>query len=351
MSRRRMSMTGTLNREELALLDGVTTEPGKTSFEAGSTGDVVSSPTTKAPFQSYYSLSKVGYVPFNPSKANQDRACEVAPFGRAKDKAFFAVFDGHGQHGHYVSQFVASNLPKAVLRQKDMDSTDPAVVIRAFATTFTATNEALCSPSSGIDTAYSGSTGVAVYINRDTIYCANTGDSRCVLGTEVTYTDAEREQRGITIAPNSKLSAVPLSYDHKPESAQEMQRILQCGGRIEPCRTHTGALIGPSRVWLRDQDVPGLAMTRSFGDQVAASVGVSAIPEVVTRVINSRDRFVILASDGIWEFITSEEAVDIVAHCATPEQACHELVALADSRWRLEEDVVDDITVLIIFLK
>lgn len=63
-------------------------------------------------YTSFYSLSKVGYVPFNQGKVNQDRACEVAPFGKAKEKALFGVFDGHGQQGHLVSQFIATNLPR-----------------------------------------------------------------------------------------------------------------------------------------------------------------------------------------------------------------------------------------------
>ena len=48
-------------------------------------------------------------------------------------------------------------------------------------------------------------------------------------------------------------------------------------------------------------------MSRSYGDEVAASVGVSAIPEIMEYKITEDDKFVILASDGLWEFIESEE--------------------------------------------
>ena len=41
-----------------------------------------------------------------------------------------------------------------------------------------------------------------------------------------------------------------------------------------------GNPLGPHRVWLKNQNLPGLAMARSFGDLVAASVGVSPEPEV-----------------------------------------------------------------------
>jgi serine/threonine protein phosphatase PrpC len=70
-----------------------------------------------------------------------------------------------------------------------------------------------------------------------------------------------------------------------------------------------GECIGPERVWLKDEDVPGLAMTRSFGDEVAASVGVLAEPEISESFLSKEDKFLVLASDGIWEFIESEEVI------------------------------------------
>jgi hypothetical protein len=49
--------------------------------------------------------------------------------------------------------------------------------------------------------------------------------------------------------------------------------------------------LGPPRVWLRDVNVPGLCMTRSFGDGVAATVGVIDTPEVVTYGLKPEDRW------------------------------------------------------------
>lgn len=73
--------------------------------------------------------------------------------------------------------------------------------------------------------------------------------------------------------------ALQLSRDHKPSEPDEMKRIIDAQGRIEAYHDHYGNKLGPERVWLLDEDVPGLAMSRSFGDLVAASVGVSAVPE------------------------------------------------------------------------
>jgi serine/threonine protein phosphatase PrpC len=54
-------------------------------------------------------------------------------------------------------------------------------------------------------------------------------------------------------------------------------------------------------------------MSRSIGDHAVKDVGVIARPVVTTRVIDwASDDFVIVATDGVWEFLSSEDAVNIV---------------------------------------
>ena len=52
------------------------------------------------------------------------------------------------------------------------------------------------------------------------------------------------------------------------------------GGRVFPYRDEDGEQMGPFRIWLKDQNLPGLAMTRSFGDFIATTVGVIDEPEI-----------------------------------------------------------------------
>ena len=59
--------------------------------------------------------------------------------------------------------------------------------------------------------------------------------------------------------------------------------------------------------------MPGLAMSRSLGDAVAQSVGVIPEPEFFELELDSSDKFFIMASDGLWEFISNDEAVKLVA--------------------------------------
>ena len=82
-------------------------------------------------------------------------------------------------------------------------------------------------------------------------------------------------------------------------------------------------------------------MSRSFGDYVARSVGVISEPEITAYRLKLGDKFVIVASDGIWEFITSEEAVRIVgtiyAKKKNVEECCEALTRLAIQRWNHED--------------
>ena len=66
------------------------------------------------------------------------------------------------------------------------------------------------------------------------------------------------------------------------------------------------------------------------------------------------DKFIILASDGIWEFISSNECVDIVKDYYIDKDingAINFLFREASKRWIIKEEVVDDITLIIIFLE
>ena len=90
------------------------------------------------------------------------------------------------------------------------------------------------------------------------------------------------DSRGIVVKKkeneDGKIVAQAISRDQKPCQPDEAKRIIQHGGRIDSFRDPDRNPIGPLRVWLKEQEIPGLAMTRSFGDEVASRVGVTAEP-------------------------------------------------------------------------
>jgi hypothetical protein len=95
---------------------------------------------------------------------------------------------------------------------------------------------------------------------------------------------------------------------------------------------------------------PGCAFTRSIGDAVAKTCGVSAVPEILEWKITPQDRFIVIASDGVFEFITSQNVVDMVAKYKNPIEAAKNVVAEAYRLWLTYDERTDDITIIIIYL-
>ena len=155
------------------------------------------------------------------------------------------------------------------------------------------------------------------------------------------------------------LRAVDLTSDHKPERPDEKARIEASGGVVEPVLDERGQPAGPPRVWYLSQVAPGLAMTRSIGDAVGAMVGVTAEPEITERTLSAEDALLIIASDGVWEFLTSQQAVSFVSERLRGNAISEEAVsavsaALADKArtfWLEEDAYVDDITVIVIVVQ
>jgi len=281
-----------------------------------------------SPLISHASLSRKGFVPYNANKVNQDR--EIIAMGLKGDPGLhlFGVMDGHGEFGHDVSQFCKEWLP-VYLEQQALREDTPAAIHRAVQRL----TEALS--NTHINTAFSGTTAVFGLFVDKKLYVANIGDSRCVLCTKV----------------DNQLRPIPMSVDQKPENAEEKARILAAGGRVETLPGAPGDDNGPYRVWLKEVDVPGLAMSRSIGDEVSHTVGVISDPVIQTRTIEDNDIFVVWASDGVWEFISNEQACKVVSESVIKgdlPSAVKLLVAEAHRQWTQQEDVVDDITVVIV---
>jgi serine/threonine protein phosphatase PrpC len=147
---------------------------------------------------------------------------------------------------------------------------------------------------------------------------------------------------------------VPLSIDHNPNAPGERERIVKAGGFVsDPPEEGLSA-----RVWLdRKCTQVGLAMGRSIGDNAVKRIGVIAEPEVRTHEVSDRDDFLIMATDGVWEFIPNEEAIELVGQFFdsgaenAAKDACKSLIDLAVKRWRdIEGDYRDDITAIVMKL-
>jgi serine/threonine protein phosphatase PrpC len=275
-----------------------------------------------------------GSVMGKKKKHNQDSCLIEQKLLGLRGQYLFAVCDGHGAKGHKVSALIKQSLSSKVCAslQENPPPCSLSTPLRNGVRSLVSLVE-----SSDIDLHFSGSTLVAVLIRGRKLACANIGDSRAVLGS------CNRQDRW---------QAVELSNDHKPVRSDEARRIAEAGGVIRQFQTAAGESIGPLRVWAREKDVPGLAMTRSIGDLASKKNGIWAEPEVREWEITEEDKFLIIATDGVWEFISSMEAVEIVKDVwgkGKSEACCEKLVEEARRRWE-KENVEDDITVVVAFL-
>ena len=288
------------------------------------------------------SLCKKGFAGPGIKKTNQDNFFIYNNFNNNSNNIYMGVCDGHGMFGQDVSGYLVNTLPQNmnnILLNSNITSLSTESTIKLFPiilNTFVSTNIDM-TEDDRVDSTFSGSTCVSLFYTPEKLICANVGDSRCVLGK----------------FDGTNWKSKNLSRDQKPSEQDEYIRIINSGGRIESFKDENGNYIGPERVWLKDEDVPGLAMSRSFGDEVAHTVGVITEPEINEYFFLEEDKFIIIASDGLWEFISSDECVGMVKDFYLKNDidgALNYLYKESSKRWIMEEEVIDDITILMAFL-
>ncbi|KAL5208603.1 hypothetical protein ABZP36_033038 [Zizania latifolia] len=291
----------------------------------------------------YSYLSQRGYYPESLDKPNQDSFCIHTPIGTNPDDHFFGVFDGHGEYGAQCSQFVKRRLCENLLR----DNRFHTDAVQALHSAFLATNSQLHAEDN-LDDSMSGTTAVTILVRGKTIYIANAGDSRAVIA----------EKRG------ENTVAVDLSIDQTPYRTDELERVKESGARvmtldqIEGIKNPNVQCWGteesddgdPPRLWVQNGMYPGTAFTRSIGDSVAESIGVVANPEIFILELNANHPFFVLASDGVFEFLSSQTVVDMIAKYKDPRDACAAIVAESYRLWLQYETRTDDITIIVVHI-
>ncbi|KAJ4947485.1 hypothetical protein JOQ06_009520 [Pogonophryne albipinna] len=139
----------------------------------------------------------------------------------------------------------------------------------------------------------SGTTAVVALIRGKQLIVANAGDSRCVVS-----------ERG---------KAVDMSYDHKPEDELELTRIKNAGGKV----TMDGRVNG------------GLNLSRAIGDHFYKrnkalppdEQMISSMPDVKVLTLNGDHDFMVIACDGIWNVLSSQEVVDFISERIKADQS------------------------------
>ena len=289
-----------------------------------------------------FSLTKKGFWFPGIEKENQDNYFIYNKLNNQLNNYFIGVCDGHGKFGREVSSYISKNLPfnlnKNILNSKlNINIASISSLSKIISQTFIQTNQSL-SKNTDIDTSISGSTCSSIIISQKRLISINLGDSRCVLGKY-----------------NSEFniwSYINLTRDHKPNLEEEKDRIIKKGGKICKGKDEFGNSFGVLRIWQKEEGGIGLALTRSFGDEILSKYGIICEPEIKEYYLSIDDKFIIIATDGLWEYISSKECIDIVKKFflkSDIKEAGNYLYKEASKRWITQQDVVDDITIILIF--
>ena len=274
------------------------------------------------------------------TKVNQDSFLVLQNEYNLKDFNVFSVMDGHGVNGHLVSRFTTKYFTNFFKKNKKMNASNSSedqlfyrlkkndydVLKRVFRHA-----ERDLEKGGDIDANFSGTTCVMVFQVGDRIICANVGDSRAI------------------IVKGDK--AFPLSIDQKPDDPEESKRIKENGGEISQYE-EDGEKSGPFRVWKKGEAYPGIAMSRSIGDFIASKLGVIPEPKFLEEKIDKDTKFIVVASDGVWEFLDNDTVKNMVMpyyEKKDPIGACKELIKKSTEFWNQEDIVVDDITCIVVF--
>lgn len=238
--------------------------------------------------------------------------------------AFFGVFDGT------VGDFASENVKDLVIPKllespnwrtlrhlpASRSSDQERLAEHALRDMYRTVDESLLVRCAQNTQHYATCTSVTLMVVGDLLVVGHLGDSRIVLGKEEPGSGPGR----------GELIGEQLTMDHKPDQEPERQRIEQCGGMVERLQNHSNKpfIRGGDflmRKALGEQPMQ-LQYSRAFGAKDLKMFGLSSVPDV--RIIRMGSpayrhvRFAILASDGLWDVLSAQQAV------ATAQQAAQE---------------------------
>ena len=200
----------------------------------------------------------------------EDTFCWEDNFAGDVTWGLFGVFDGHG--GDTVSTYLKERVPEE-LRSR-IESENPSDLVWVIEETFEQIDKEL----KLMDSDQWGSTACIAIIRMESghkvLYIANVGDTRAVLSRNGV------EER--------------LSIDHKLTEKSEYDRIIQGGGVV-----------------MNDRVGGTLVLTRAFGDYALKDSGVISTPTIRKHFIRPFDRFVVVASDGVYDTMSDQDVISL----------------------------------------
>ena len=231
----------------------------------------------------------------------EDKSRVVQNINGDKNSHLFCLFDGHG--GQNVSLFLQENFHKYFKEFYPMPNPQE---------NFKELFKKLDNKIKDLNYLNMGSTACIIYITKENgkkeLYSANIGDTRSLL---ISSNDYKR-----------------LSYDHRATDTNEYNRIVQNGGIV-----FAGRVYGT------------LMLSRAFGDWELKSYGVISDPHVTKININENDKYIVVATDGIWDVLDDADVYEISKNVESTKEFCDIMIQKA-----MDKGSMDNISCFVIKL-
>ncbi|XP_016458668.2 putative protein phosphatase 2C 15 isoform X2 [Nicotiana tabacum] len=206
--------------------------------------------------------------------------CQRVQGNPSSSFSVFAIFDGHNGTAaavfskDHLLNHVLSAIPRGLGRDEWLHA-----LPRALVAGFVKTDKEFQRKGQT-----SGTTATFVIVDGWTVTVACVGDSRCILDTQ-----------GGAVSE--------LTVDHRlEENAEERERVTASGGEVGRLSIFAGTEVGPLRCW-----PGGLCLSRSIGDMDVGEF-IVPIPYVKQVKLSTAGGRLIIASDGIWDSLSSDMA-------------------------------------------
>ena len=229
----------------------------------------------------------------------EDIGVMLPDFIPEKKYSLFGIFDGHG--GNDVVKYIKNRLPE-IIKANITKNNNYDSIENNLTSSFHKIDEEL----KFYDSEHTGSTATILLFQDNIVYCANVGDSTAF----IVYDNFIKK----------------ISIDHKCTDPKEEERILLNGGKITKNRV-----------------MGQLVLSRCLGDLYCKKYGVSNIPDISVNKLEENVKYVVVASDGVWDVVKENELLQLSKNRKNAEGFCKDLVKLA-----IDKDTKDNVSCIVI---
>ena len=252
----------------------------------------------------------------------------------------FGIFDGHGEFGDIISSEVKNYFVEYFnkLNYNSNENYDKLCNdnYKEIYSLFNQIDKKLHKKYNSKKICHnSGTTANIILLFKNKIISTNIGDSKSIL----------------IMGNNNEI--IQLNSCHNPEKEEEKKRIEKNGGEVGRVNW---ADYGPQRVWYKGKIYPGLSISRSFGDFISEPLGVFSVPDIKQFDIDYKNaKILIVATDGIWEFLSNEKVRDIIIPYYEENNihgGINKLIDVASKIWYINNPkYIDDLSLILIFFR